>query len=121
LSPTGAPKTNQAYLHDPFGALSPQKDIIPRTTRSQTSNGTRGGSPAPVAARVSESLPLPLVQCRRGTDDVFEQLYTFAVGTPRWEDQLEMLRTQNACLQVEIDELLCQQKTEQLLTQAPPQ
>jgi len=120
LSPTGAPKTNQAYLHDPFGALLLQKDI-PRTTHSQTSNGIYDSSTAPVAAHVCAPLSLPLVQCRRGTDDFFEQLDTFADGAPRWEDQLEMLRAQNACLQVEIEELLCQQKTEQLPTQAPPQ
>jgi len=123
LSPTGAPKTNQAYLHDPFGALSPQKDIIPRTTHSQTtnSNDTYDSSLPPVAAHVSAPLSLPLVQRQCGKDDVFEQLSAFADGTPRWEDQLEMLRAQNAHLHVEINELLCKQKTEQLSTQAPPQ
>lgn len=114
LSSTGTPRTNQAYLYDPFGAFRPR----PRKTPSQINiNETPNNTMPPTSHNTPASASPPPQRQSGFTGDVFESLSAFADlpnGAPRWDDQLEMLRVQNARMQAEIDELLCMQKSRQL-------
>lgn len=123
LSPTGAPRTNQAYLYDPFGAFRPQRNAIPNMTSPRTSPITSDEIDVGSSSFASSSAPAPPLPQRQGgsTGDIFGSLAAFADppnGAPRWEDQLETLRIQNARMQLEIDELLSAQKHS---PPAPPQ